>query len=169
MAATEIVGRQEELDGIEQFLARIADGPAALVLSGEAGIGKTILWEEGVEEADRQSGSVLTCRGIEAEASLSFAGLSELLAPVFEEVADTLLPPRRRALEVALLIVEPGDAAPDVHAIGLAVLDGCALSRWPGPFSSRSTICSGSIRHRRTSSRSRSDVCATSRYDCSQP
>ncbi len=133
MAATEIVGRQEELDAIEQFLARVTDGPAALVLSGEAGIGKTILWEEGVEEADRRYGSVLMCRGIEAEASLSFAGLSELLAPVFEEVADTLLPPRRRALEVALLIVEPGDAAPDVHAIGLAVLDVLRTLALAGP------------------------------------
>src|SRR5262249_27371829 len=67
--------------------------------------------------------SVLTCRGVEAEASLSFAGLSELLAPVFDDVAPSLLPPRRRALEVALLLVEPGGEAPDPHAIGLAVLD----------------------------------------------
>ena len=32
-------------------------------------------------------GRVLTCRGVEAEASLSFAALSELLAPVFDDVA----------------------------------------------------------------------------------
>ena len=46
-----------------------------------------------------------------------------MLAPVFEDVADSLSPPRRRALEVALLLAEPGEAAPDAHAIGLAVLD----------------------------------------------
>ena len=68
-------------------------------------------------------GCVLTCRGVEAEASLSFSGLSELLAPVLDEVTASLAPPRRRALEVALLLVEPGEAAPDAHAIGLAVLD----------------------------------------------
>ena len=34
----EVIGREEELDAIEQFLARVADGPAALVLSGEGGI-----------------------------------------------------------------------------------------------------------------------------------
>jgi DNA-binding CsgD family transcriptional regulator len=121
--ASEIIGRDEELGAIEAFLARVTDGPGALVLSGEAGIGKTILWDAGVEEAQNHHGDVLMCRGIEAEASLSFAGLSELLAPVFADVADSLLPPRRRALEVALLLVEPGETAPDAHAIGLAVLD----------------------------------------------
>jgi hypothetical protein len=49
--------------------------------------------------------------------------LSELLAPVFDEVESWLRPPRRRALAVALLVIEPGADAPDPHAIGLAVLD----------------------------------------------
>src|SRR5207342_3968244 len=35
----------------------------------------------------------------------------------------SLLLPRRRALEIALLRVEPGNQPPDQHAIGLAVLD----------------------------------------------
>jgi DNA-binding CsgD family transcriptional regulator len=120
---TAVVGREEELASVEAFLSRIRDGPAALLLSGEAGIGKTILWEKGVEVAGRRFGRVLACRGVEAEASLSFAALSELVAPVFDEVAGSLPPPRRWALEVALLLVEPGEVAPDAHAIGLAVLD----------------------------------------------
>ena len=86
---------------------------------------------------------------VEAEASLSFAGLSELLAPVFDEVADSLLPPRRRALEVALLLVEPGEATPDAHAIGLAVLDLLRARQNAGPFSWRWTTSSGSIRRQR--------------------
>ena len=57
------------------------------------------------------------------EASLSFAGLSDVLDGVVEEVAPSLLPPRRRALEVALLMTEPGAEAPDQRAIGLAVRD----------------------------------------------
>jgi AAA ATPase domain len=118
-----VIGRDEELGAIEAFLDEVAQGPVALVLSGEAGIGKTILWETGVEGARGRFGRVLTCRGVEAEASLSFAGLSDLLAPVLEKAAPSLAPPRRRALEVALLLVEPSEVAPDPHAIGLAVLD----------------------------------------------
>jgi DNA-binding CsgD family transcriptional regulator len=54
---------------------------------------------------------------------LSFAGLSDLLAPVFEEVAGSLAAPRRRALEVALLLAEPGERASDPWLLGLALLD----------------------------------------------
>lgn len=118
-----MIGREAELASIEAFLARVEGGPAALVLAGEAGIGKTVLWDAGIGDARGTFASVLTCRGVEAEASLSFAGLSELLGDVFEDVAPSLAPPRRHALGVALLVAEPGESAPDPHAIGLAVLD----------------------------------------------
>ena len=123
MPVTTLIGREDELEQVETFLDRVEEGPCALVLSGEAGIGKTTLWETGVEEAAQHDVRVLVGRGTEAEASLSFAGLSDLLAPVFDEVAESLLAPRRRALEIALLRVEPGAEPPDQHAIGLAVLD----------------------------------------------
>ena len=60
MAAGEIIGREEELASIQAFLAEVEQGPTALVLSGEAGIGKTILWEAGVEDARERFGRVLT-------------------------------------------------------------------------------------------------------------
>ena len=121
--AAAIIGREEELGAVEAFLAEVEQGPHALVLLGEAGVGKTILWEVGIQTAEGRFAHVLACRGVEAEASLSFAGLSDLLAPVIDDVVPTLLPPRRRALEVALLLAEPGETALDPHAIGLAVLD----------------------------------------------
>jgi hypothetical protein len=77
MPARAVIGRDEELTAIEAFLVDVEQGPTALVLSGEPGIGKTILWETGVDEGRRLLGSVLVGRGSEAEASLSFAGLSE--------------------------------------------------------------------------------------------
>ena len=47
--AVEIIGRDEELDSMLAFLDRPAEGAAALVLEGEAGIGKSTLWRAGVE------------------------------------------------------------------------------------------------------------------------
>jgi DNA-binding CsgD family transcriptional regulator len=129
-----VIGREEELASIEAFLERIREGPGALVISGEPGIGKSILWETGVEQAERDLGRVLTCHGVEAEASLSFAGLSDLLDGALEEAAPSLAPPRRRALEVALLLVEPGEQPPDAHAIGLAVRDVIRLLAERGPL-----------------------------------
>ena len=125
--AIEVIGREEELASIEAFLDRLEEGPSALVLSGEPGIGKTILWEAGVDEAEHRDSRVLVHRSVEAEASLSFTGLSDLLAPVFDEVAPSLAPLRSRALEIALLLAEPGEQAPDPRAIGLALLDALQL------------------------------------------
>ena len=46
-----VVGRDEELGVVESFVGEIGGGPIALVLAGEAGIGKTVLWEAGVTGA----------------------------------------------------------------------------------------------------------------------
>lgn len=107
-----MIGRDEALGAIRGFLEAVDRGPAALVVSGEAGIGKTVLWEEGLAVAGRSCGRVLSCRGVEAEAALSFSGLSDLFLGVMPEVLDSLAPVRRRALEVALLLAEPGAEAP---------------------------------------------------------
>ena len=98
MHTTAIVGREEELSTIRRFLAELATGPAGLVISGEPGIGKTVLWEIACEHARRHPGWLLSWRGVEAEAMFAFAGLSELLAGVLDGVASTLAGPRRRAV-----------------------------------------------------------------------
>ena len=133
MAVGAVIGRDEALGSIRAFLAAAERGAAALVLAGEAGIGKTILWEEGVGEAERRFDRVLTCRGVEAEAALSFSGLSDLLSDVVADVAPLLLPVRRRALEVALLLAEPGEDVPDARAIGVALLDVLRILAERGP------------------------------------
>jgi DNA-binding CsgD family transcriptional regulator len=119
----QLVGREEELGSMEVFLDETATRPAALVVSGEPGIGKTILLEAAVAEARTRFPTVLTCRGVEAEARFAFAGLSELLADALDDVGRSLAAPRRRALEVALLVAEPDDHPPNAHAVGLALLD----------------------------------------------
>ena len=133
MDASSLVGRDRELGSLEVFLDEMEAGPAALVLGGEAGIGKTVLWDAGVVAAAQRLHRVLTCRGVEAEASLSFAGLSELLAGVLGETLGSLVTFRRRALEVALLLAEPGENPPDVHAVGLAVLNVLQVLAEQGP------------------------------------
>ena len=57
--AADIVGREVELAAIQAFLERPAEGPVALVLEGEAGIGKSTLWLTGVEAARERGFRVL--------------------------------------------------------------------------------------------------------------
>ena len=163
-------GATRSLATIQAFLAEVEQGPAALVLSGEPGIGKTILWEAGVEEARQRFGRVLSHRSVEAEALLSFAGLSELLSPVLEELLPSLAPPRRRALEVALCC-RAGRAAPRCPLrSALALLDVLRLlaERVPSLVALDDVQWLDSVLGRRRS-RSRCGGCATSASDCSRP
>jgi DNA-binding CsgD family transcriptional regulator len=124
-----LVGREEELARVDSFL--VSSHVMTMVLEGEAGIGKTVLWEAGVAAARSNDFRVLACRPVAAEASLSYVALGDLFAPVLEETLSLLPPPQRRALELALLLRQPGDRPPDGRAIGLAlvaVLKGLARS-----------------------------------------
>lgn len=120
----ELSGREAETRSIEAFLDRAAAGPSVLILAGDPGIGKTALWQAGLESARARGARVLPHRAVEAEAVLSFAGISELLRGVVDDVLPSLSALRRRALEAALLLRGSGDiAAIEPRAIGLAVLD----------------------------------------------
>ncbi len=115
-----IVGRDDELGLIRAFLDRAAHAPRALVLDGEAGIGKSTLWQAAVEEARARSARVLISQPAEAEHGLAFAGLGDLLEPVLDDALSDLPPPRRKALRVALLVEEAQDPV-DPRALGVAV------------------------------------------------
>jgi DNA-binding CsgD family transcriptional regulator len=117
-------GRENEIRALEDFLEQVAAAPSVLVLSGEAGIGKTELWQAGLQRARARGTRVLAHRAVEAEAVLSFAGIGELLSPVAAGVLPSLNEIRRRALEAALLMDgSGGDGAVEPRAIGLAVVD----------------------------------------------
>ena len=95
-----IVGREAELGAVGRFLDRVALGPAALVIEGEAGIGKTTLWQEAIAAAEARSFKVLRAQPTEPEATLSYGALTDLVGVVFEETRAVLpapqptLPPR---------------------------------------------------------------------------
>ena len=128
-----LVGRQEELARVDELLALLEDGPHALFLEGEAGIGKTRLWQEGVERARSLGLRVLSTRSGGTEVKLAFAGLTDLLGDVAAETLPELPPPQRRALAVALLLEEPGGAPPDDRAVGAAFLGSLRVLANAGP------------------------------------
>ena len=117
----ELVGREEELDSLHAFIGDADGALAALVLEGEAGIGKSTLWLAGVEHARAQGVRVLSSRPSEAESALAYVGLGDLFEGVLDDVLPGLSAPRRRALEVALLLEEAPAEAVDPRALGIAV------------------------------------------------
>jgi hypothetical protein len=55
-----ILGREKELQVLGGFIDSLGEGLAACVFEGEAGIGKTALWREGVARARAASVRVLS-------------------------------------------------------------------------------------------------------------
>ena len=119
--AAAVVGREAELDAIDAFLADRSALPAALVMDGPAGAGKSTLWQAAVDRAADAGFTVLACRPAGAEAHLSYAALADLLEPQLDAVLPTLPGPQRRPLEVALLLVEDA-GTPDQRAISAGTL-----------------------------------------------
>jgi DNA-binding CsgD family transcriptional regulator len=116
------VGRDRELAAIASFLEAEQTGARILLLAGEAGIGKTTLWRAGVDAARGLDLRVVASSGAEAEAQLSFTALRDLVGDAFDDVADELPRPQRRAMEVVLLRDEATGVPPSPDTIAIAFL-----------------------------------------------
>jgi DNA-binding CsgD family transcriptional regulator len=113
-----LVGREQELAAVERLLGRGCERFSPLLLEGEAGIGKTTLFQEALRRAEASGFRVLACRPTASEAALSLVAVADLLDAVPERAWEGLPGPQRRALEVALLRIEPGERPVDQRAIG---------------------------------------------------
>ena len=115
-------GREDELAALLDLLESPGELPAAAVLVGEAGIGKTTLWLAGIEAARERGYRVLSCRPVEAEARFSFVGLSDLIGAALADVLPQLPRPQRRALEAALALSEPEGSTVEEGVVAFAFL-----------------------------------------------
>jgi|tagenome__1003787_1003787.scaffolds.fasta_scaffold20986867_1 predicted ATPase len=132
--ASAIVGRDEELSSVDAFLEDARLRQVTLVLDGEAGIGKSTLYEAGVERARSQGLTVLLSRSAEAEHALGHGGLTDLLEGVVDGALSVLSAPRRRALQVVLLREEATGDPVDHRTLAVAVRDVLQLLSERGPL-----------------------------------
>ncbi|MFL5953810.1 MAG: AAA family ATPase, partial [Gaiellaceae bacterium] len=113
-------GRSRELDAIEDLVEHVGERGGALVLVGEAGIGKSALLDAARDLAATRGVRTLSTIGVESEAHLPFAGLHRLLAPTLEQL-DRLPAPQRAAVQAAFGLSD--DAASDFFRIALGALE----------------------------------------------
>ncbi len=126
----QLIGRDLELEAVDQFLTAAASERSALVILGDPGIGKTALWQRALELAVKGGWEVLRASPSEAEARDAFSGLTDLLGARFEGVEASLSPPLAASLAAALLRVqgEPGDAR-EIGAATAAALSAIGSDR----------------------------------------
>ena len=88
----ELIGRDEELQRVKRFLEVVHAGTRALHISGEAGVGKSSLWQAAVDAAQAAGMRVVAARPSEAETSFAYAALGDLLGPHTEVLEELPAP-----------------------------------------------------------------------------
>jgi DNA-binding NarL/FixJ family response regulator len=114
-----ILGRAGELDQVFAFLDDGTPAARALVLDGEAGIGKTTVWREGVRHAQERGLRALVAQPAASEAGLPYAALADLLAAMPDDAFEGLPTQQRAAVGAA---AARGEGPVDQHALARAVV-----------------------------------------------
>src|SRR6478609_8568905 len=104
-----VVSRETESRVVDEFLGSVPAGPSALVVEGEAGIGKTTVWLAGVQRAQELGFQVLSARATSVESVLPYSGLAALLEGLDEASLSELPPLQRLSIDRVLLRVAPED------------------------------------------------------------
>jgi DNA-binding CsgD family transcriptional regulator len=116
-----LIGREREIEALTHLIDHVNERGAALVVRGEAGIGKSSLLAVARVRAQVRGLRTLTITGAQSEAHLPFAGLHQLLRPVLSE-ATNLPDPQRYAL-LAAFGMHASSAPPDLFLVALAALE----------------------------------------------
>ncbi|HUJ53674.1 MAG TPA: AAA family ATPase, partial [Steroidobacteraceae bacterium] len=115
---TNLRGRASECAALDGLLRDVRAGQSrALVVRGEAGIGKTVLLEYLISSASDLT--IVRTAGVESDIELAYASLHQLCVPLLD-CLDRLPGPQRQALEIVFSL--GAGAAPDRFLVGLAVL-----------------------------------------------
>jgi DNA-binding CsgD family transcriptional regulator len=125
----QLIGRDLDVEFVRGFVDDAAVRGGALLVSGDAGVGKTALLDVAALHAEAAGMRVVRAVGAEFEAELGFAGLNLVLHPLLDGLP--MLPPLyRQALSVALGLDtgSPSDRLVVSNAV-LALLRDAAVTR----------------------------------------
>jgi DNA-binding CsgD family transcriptional regulator len=117
-----IIGRDAGLARLRGLVDPVPLSSQILLVTGEAGMGKSVLLADAADQARAAGMRVLSVTGRESESRLAFAGLHQLLRPVLSGAAG--LPARQaEALLGALgLAADPGAADPLLTGVAVLTL-----------------------------------------------
>jgi DNA-binding NarL/FixJ family response regulator len=115
------LGRPAERNAIADFLTTVESGQAGLIIEGEAGIGKTNLWLDAVEQARTRGFRVLAAQVGEAETVLAYAAVGDLLGDIETATLDGLPDVQRLAVDRVLLRAAGDGLVTDQRVVAAAL------------------------------------------------
>jgi DNA-binding CsgD family transcriptional regulator len=117
-----MIGREPEALEIDALLNSASDGPCALIVDGEAGIGKTTVWNEAIRRAADRGFTVLASQASQAESVLSYTTLADLLGGIDRNQFFDLPAPQKDAVLQILLRSDHAGALTDRQALAAGFL-----------------------------------------------
>ena len=121
VADRELLGREDELTRLNELVSLLPEGPRAVTLRGQPGIGKTTVWRAGLA-LSQETCTLLSARCVEAELPLALVGLTDLAGDAFGDVAGELADHERAELAATLGLSAPDGSGRDALALPLAFL-----------------------------------------------
>ena len=115
-----IIGREAGLARLRGLVEPVPRAGQVLLVTGEAGMGKTVLLADAAGRARSAGMRILSVTGRESESKLAFAGLHQLLRPVLSGAAR--LPGRQAQALLSALGLAADPVVPDPLLTGVAVL-----------------------------------------------
>jgi DNA-binding CsgD family transcriptional regulator len=115
-----IIGRDAALARVRGLIDPVPQSSQVLLVTGEAGIGKTVLLADAAARARSAGTRVLSVTGRESESRLAFAGLHQLLRPVLSNAAG--LPGRQAQALLGAFGLAANPGPPDPLLTSVAVL-----------------------------------------------
>lgn len=118
-------------DAASELLRRSAEQPCALLVEGEAGIGKTTAWLDVVAQARDTNFQILSTQSAAVEAVLAYTSLADLLADTDPTTWSRLPEPQRRGIDAMLLRSTPNSPT-DQRAVAagfVAIVEELARNR----------------------------------------
>ena len=112
-------GRLREMQELEAFMTRARSHGAALLVTGDPGIGKTELLTAAARRWTTAGGRVIRSSGVQFEAEVSYAGLHQVLSPLLSGL--TRLEPQAAAALASALGLS-GGTSPDQLSVCAATL-----------------------------------------------
>ena len=123
-----IIGRDAELARLRGLVNPVPLPSQVLLVTGEAGMGKTVLLADAAERARLAGMRLLQVTGRESESRLAYAGLHQLLRPVLSRTAR--LPGRQAQALSGAPGLSADPSAPDPLLTGVVADDPAASRRW---------------------------------------
>ncbi|WP_179855365.1 ATP-binding protein [Paractinoplanes atraurantiacus] len=126
-----LVGRSAERTRLATLLRQAATGGRAVLVEGDAGIGKTALVREVADRARARGFRELGARGVHGADTAGFSGLHQMLHPVLDQIGS--LPANQSSALLVAFGHEDGPAS-DRLLIGLATSGLLATAAGAGPL-----------------------------------